>query len=358
VSEKRSGAKLDDRSALEAADPSGMLALAGSLGTQVRKGFETAASAPELPSAEGLRSIAVCGMGGSGVAGDVLRSLYAGRLQLPIAVVKGYELPEFCGRDTLVFAMSFSGNTEETLAVYREAVARGCRVVAVSAGGELAALAEADEVARVPLPSHVPVPRAAVGYLATAPLGVLHSMGLVPHGPEDVAEVATILDDLAAELGPDVPEGQNEAKDVAAWLHDRTPVIWGSEGVAEAPALRWKTQFNENAKVPAWSGVLPELDHNEIEGWSAEAGFSYALIVLRHGQEHPRVAARIDASLQAIAASGLDARKVWAHGSQPMEELFSLIMLGDFTSIYLALLSGVDPTPIPVLSSLKERLRG
>src|SRR5207244_2902142 len=151
--------------------------------------------------------IAVCGMGGSGVAGDVLRSLYAGRLPLPIVVVKGYELPEFCGRDTLVFAVSFSGNTEETVAAYGEAVSRGCRVVAVSAGGELAAMAETDDVARVPIPQHVPVPRAALGYLAMAPLGVLHSMGMVPRGPEDAAEAVALLDGLAAALGRGVPEG-------------------------------------------------------------------------------------------------------------------------------------------------------
>jgi glucose/mannose-6-phosphate isomerase len=172
-----------------------------------------------------------------------------------------------------------------------------------------------------------------------------------------VAVAAALLDELAGELGPGVPEARNEAKDVAGWVHDRTPVIWGSEGVAEAPAWRWKAQFNENAKVPAWAGVLPELDHNEIEGWSSEAGFPYALIVLRHNGEHPRIAARVDATLQSIAAAGLDARKVWARGSQPMEELFSLIMLGDFVSTYLGLLRGVDPTPIPVLSSLKDLLR-
>jgi glucose/mannose-6-phosphate isomerase len=357
MSDRRSPTRLDDQAELSAADSGGMLGLVASLGAQIREGFATAGSTPALPSAEGLRSVAVCGMGGSGVAGDVLRSLYAGRLHLPIAVVKGYELPEFCGRDTLVFAMSFSGNTEETLAAYGEAVSRGCRVVAVSAGGELAALAEADDVVRVPLPANVPVPRAALGYLATAPLGVLHAMGLVPRGPEDVAEAAELLDGLAAELEPNVPEARNEAKEVAGWLRDRIPVIWGSEGVAAAPAWRWKTQINENAKVPAWAAVLPELDHNEIEGWSAEAGFPYALIVLRHESEHPRIAARVEATLQSITAAGLDARKVWARGSQPMEELFSLIMLGDFASTYLGLLRGVDPTPIPVLSSLKERLR-
>jgi glucose/mannose-6-phosphate isomerase len=297
-------------------------------------------------------------MGGSGVAGDVLRSLYAARLHVPVVVTKGYGLPEFCGRDTLVLAMSFSGNTEETLSAYGEAVDRGCRVVSVCAGGELAALSEADDVARVPIPPEVPVPRAALGYLAAAPLGVLDAMGLLAHAPEDVAESGRTVDALAPTLHPSVPIEANEAKALAAWLSSRTVLIWGSEGLAEAPALRWKAQFNENAKVPAWSSALPELDHNEIEGWADGAGRGYGAVILRHGHEHPRMGRRVQATLDAIARSGLDARQVWARGDRPMAALFWLMMMGDFIAIYLAILQGIDPTPIPVLTALKTRLRG
>jgi glucose/mannose-6-phosphate isomerase len=134
-------------------------------------------------------------------------------------------------------------------------------------------------------------------------------------------------------------------------------VVWGSEGVAEAAALRWKTQTNENGKLPAWASVLPELDHNEIEGWSVGVGTPFALIVLRHPGEHPRVEARVTATLDLLRASGLDARQVHAEGSTPMGWLFSLIMLGDFVTTYEAIGRGVDPTPIPVLSALKERLK-
>lgn len=354
----RAPAVLDDPAAIAAGDPEGMLGLVASLGTQLREGFATARSVPELPSPEGLRSVVVCGMGGSGVAGDVLRSLYAARLHLPIVVVKGYALPEFCGRDTLVMAMSFSGNTEETLVAYAEAVARGCRVVTVAAGGELATLSEADDVTRVSIPGTIPVPRAALGYLSAAPLGVLDAMAMLPAAERDVEAAAVLLDGLATELGPDRTLQDNVAKDLAAWLQGRTPVVWGSEGLAEAPAVRWKTQINENAKVPAWVGILSEVDHNEIEGWSEGSGRPYGLVALRHREEHQRMAARFAATLQAIESAGLEAREVWATPSAgALGSMLSLIMTGDFVATYLAILRGVDPTPVPVLSALKERLR-
>jgi glucose/mannose-6-phosphate isomerase len=355
----RGRVSLDEPIELAARDPGGMLGLCGALGSQLREGFRIGRSAAELPSGDGLRSIAVCGMGGSGVAGDILRSLFDPRLPVPVVVCKGYQLPEFCGRDTLVIASSFSGNTEETLATFEEAVTRGCRVVSMSGGGELAERSSSEAVAHLSLPSDVPVPRAALGYLASAPVGVLDAMGLIPPMADDLGRAADDLDRLAESLGPDRPTEANRSKSVANWLVGRTPVIWGSEGPAEAAALRWKTQMNENAKVPAFHAVLPELDHNEIEGWAAGTGHSYALVVLRHRSEHQRIGVRAEATLDAIAAAGLETREVRTpYDSTPMGALFSLIMMGDFASTYLALAEGVDPTPIPALTGLKERLRG
>src|SRR5206468_6915576 len=112
-----------------------------------------------------------------------------------------------------------------------------------------------------------------------------------------------------------------------------------------------------NAKVPAYCSILPELDHNEIEGWSAGKGVSFGLVVLRHPGEHPRVADRVQASLVAISEANLPYREVWAEGDGPLQWLFSLMMKADFASVYLAVLRGVDPTPVPVLMELKERLR-
>jgi glucose/mannose-6-phosphate isomerase len=338
-------------------DPSEMIRLASGLGDQLRDGFRNGRRTEGLPSAEGIRSIAVCGMGGSGVAGDLVQALFAARLPFPIVVVKGYVLPEFCGRDTLVIAVSFSGETEETLAVYREAVARGCRVVAISRGGTLEESARSDQVAYEAVPPSLPsVPRAALGYLAGSVIGVLDALGVVPHLGDEIERTAGTLAGLARELGPGQVEGSNEAKGIADWLGGRTPIVWGSEGIGAAAALRWKNQFNENAKVPAFWNAVPELDHNEIEAWSVDGGGSFGAVILRHPGEHPRNALRMAATAEAAERSGLAVRAVNARGADGLEWLFTLIMVGDFVSTYLAILRGVDPFSIPVLTGLKERL--
>jgi glucose/mannose-6-phosphate isomerase len=348
---------LDDPASVEAVDRSDMLAVAAGLGRQLRTGFRLGRDVEGLPAGSEITGIVVCGMGGSGIAADVARSLHGPSSRVPVTSCKGYALPAASDARTLVLAVSFSGNTEETLAVFDEAAARGCAVVSVGSGGALAERAAAGGRAHVAIPSDVEVPRAALGYLAGAILGIVEAAGVGPPMAADVDKAAALADDLAARLGPGCPLPENESKDLALWLAGRTPVIWGSEGVAEAAALRWKNQFNENAKVPAFCSVLPELDHNEVEGWGPGTGIAFGLIVLRHDNEHPRIGQRVEASLDVVRESGLSVRQVWAEGTTPAEGLFSLMAKADFASVYLAVLRGVDPTPVPVLMGLKERLR-
>ncbi|HEY1331343.1 MAG TPA: bifunctional phosphoglucose/phosphomannose isomerase [Actinomycetota bacterium] len=350
---------IDDLTAVSVADPGHMLDHIASLGAQLRAGYAAGVGAAGLPSGDGIRSIVVCGMGGSGVAGDVLRVLMAPRLPLPVLVCKGYDVPAACGPDTLVLAVSFSGDTEETVSAYASAAERGCRMVAISRGGRLEALARRDGAARVGVDVEAPMPRQALGFLGAAPLGVLEAIGLLPSPSREVGEAAAAVDALAERLGPGRRLAVNEAKDLARWLGERTPVVWGSEGPAETAAARWKTQMNENAKIPAFASWLPELDHNEIEGWSRGTGGPFALVVLRHAGEPPRIGDRVEATLAAIKDAGLESRQVWADDAvdSDLARLFTLILLGDFVSAYVAILRGTDPSPIPVLSGLKDLLR-
>ena len=348
---------LDDPLAVRAGDPGGMLGLVAALGRHLRAGYAAGREAAYLPSSAGVRGVAVCGMGGSGMTGDALHGLFAARLGFPVTVVKGYVPPEHCGRDTVVLAVSFSGNTEETLAAYAQALGRGCRVVAVSAGGELASASASDGVPHVPVPAGIGAPRAGFGYLVGAAIGVLDAMALLPRMEDGVRETAALLDRLAERWGPDRSPEENPAKDLAGWLLGRTPLVWGFEGIAAAAALRWKCQLNENAKVPAFSAAFPELDHNEVEGWTADSSGAYRAVVLRHRGEDQRAPARIQATLGLVGQAGLESREVSSEGATPLEELFSLVMLGDFASTYLAILRGVDPLPVPALTSLKEALR-
>jgi glucose/mannose-6-phosphate isomerase len=345
---------LNDPSAIEAADSSGMLRTILGLSRQCREGYEAGRAVRELPDASSVTAVAVCGMGGSGVAGDFLGALYRDRLTVPLEVVKGPELPAFCGREALVLCSSYSGGTQETLRCFEEASERGCRLVAVTSGGELADRSRDRGVPVVSLPGGAPGPRAALGFLLLGALGALESMGLVPAATGDLKESATVLDALAKELGPGAPD--NRAKDLAAWIDDRVPVVWGADGIGSVAATRWKTELNENAKIPAFAASLPELDHNEVVGWSEGAGKGFVVIALRHDGEHPEVAKRFPASLEIAESSGAEVREVTAAGQSALARLLSLVVIGGSTSVYLGVLRGFDPTPVEAIVRLKAVL--
>jgi glucose/mannose-6-phosphate isomerase len=348
---------LDDHGRIASIDAGGMLGQIAGLAGQLERGYATARGTEGLPTGEGVRNVVVCGMGGSGIAGDVLRSLYADRSRVPIVVSKGYALPNFVGRDTIVMALSFSGDTDETLASFDDAVRIGARVVAVSAGGELKNRAEEEGVPHVSVPADVAMPRAAIGYLAAAPIGILDAAEVIPNAAAAIAETGAALRVQVAGLSADRALAENDAKTLASWIGERTVLVWAPEGVGETAALRWKNQLNENAKLPAFVATFPEMNHNEIEGWSSERGDGYALVVLRPAREPRWLGRRIAATLKAIENAGLDAREARGRDGSPMVRLFSLIAMGDYVSVYVAILRGVDPSPVPVLTTLKEELR-
>jgi glucose/mannose-6-phosphate isomerase len=347
---------LDDAAAMRAADPGGMLDAVLGLPAQLREAYELGRTASGLPSADAISSIAFCGMGGSAIAGDVIRALHADRLPVPMTVVRSPELPRHCGRTTLVVASSYSGSTAETLALFDEAVGRGCRLVAVTSGGELAARATDAGVACLRVPGGFAMPRAAFGYLTLAPLGALEAMGFVPAADRAVEEAVQALRPVLETCGPGVPTTANPAKSLALRIGDRVPVIWGAEGVAAVAADRWRTQFNENAKSPAFSAALPELDHNEVVGWSEGGGLGFFLVALRHHGEHPDVAARFPLSIDIARASGIEVDETWANARSPLAILLELVLRGDLATTYLALARGVDPTPIDAIARLKSAL--
>jgi glucose/mannose-6-phosphate isomerase len=346
---------LDDAEAVRDQDRGGMVAAVGDLGSHCRQGYASGISASGLPDLTDVRGVVFCGMGGSAVAGDVLRSVFRERLGVPVEVNRSPELPEHAGPHSLVLVSSYSGNTSETLGAFREATKRGCRAIVVTSGGSIAD--EADE-AGVPI-VRVPggfQPRAALGWLAFTALGALEAAGLLPPLAEDVAEAAGEIDARAAACGPATPSRDNPAKRLAEQIGERIPVVWGAEGIGAAAAARWKTQFNENGKVPAWWASMSELDHNEVVGWTQPFGRAHAVIALRHEAEDPDIAARFPLSLQIAADAGADTHEVWATGRSALARLMSLISLGDFTSAYVAIRKGVDPTPVDVIQRLKAAL--
>lgn len=335
-----------------------MLATVGALAEHVRSGYRAGRGAAEdtaLPVIDDVTSIVFCGMGGSAVAGDIVGSLYRDRLTMPFETIRSPELPAYVGRRTLVVCSSYSGNTAETLACFEEAVVRGARVLAITSGGTLGARTRQLGFATTPLPPGFQ-PRAAIGHLVFGLLGLLERTGLLPPLEGEVEETARVLEGLRTRLGPEAAGEGNLAKDLARRIGSRVPVIWGAQGVGSVAAMRWKTQLNENGKVPAFSSALPELDHNEVVGWTPGVGTGFFLIPLRLDGEHPDIARRFPLSIDIVQAAGVEVEEIMAVGASPLSQLFSLVLTGDYVSAYLGILRGFDPTPVEVIDRLKAAL--
>ena len=340
-----------------ALDSAGMLEAALGLPEQVEQAAAAGRGLSGLPRKELVENVVVLGMGGSGVAGDLLLAVAAPFMAVPVVVVKGYTPPAFVGDGTLVFAVSFSGDTEETLEAATESAMQGATVVAVTGGGELAQRATGWGVPVVPVPADIPQPRAAIGAMAVPPLVVLEEIGLFPGASQwiDLAvdQLRRRRDQLVSSVSP--------ARELARRIGRTIPLVYSSGAVGSAAALRWKNQFNENAKVPSFWAVHPELCHNEVCGWGQHGDVTRQLVTvvnLRTDSEHPQVMRRfelVDDVMREVVAS---IEEVVAQGEGDLAQLMDLVILGDVVSLYLAAQEGVDPGPVPVLSELKVRLGG
>jgi glucose/mannose-6-phosphate isomerase len=311
----------------------------------------------DLPGFDAISNIVVTGLGGSAIGGDLLRVYAAGKCPVPIIVNRDYGLPHFVGPDTLVFAVSYSGNTEETLSAYEEAQVRGASIITITTGGKLAELALRDSVPIVKIPSGL-APRAATGYLFIPTLGILQRLGLIPDISAEISEMTGFIKELQKKIGPTSPVEENLSKQLARKLYEKIPVIWASTGTTEVVAQRWKGQINENAKAPAYWNVFPELNHNEIVGFQfpLEILNKIHVIILRDERDHPRVQKRIEITKDMIEDVVDGITEVWATGNGVLSRLFSLIYTGDYTSFYLAALYGLDPGPVKVIDLLKNKL--
>jgi glucose/mannose-6-phosphate isomerase len=296
----------------------------------------------------------VAGMGGSAIGGALARAALGDRASRPIMLARGYALPAWTTPDTTVLCPSYSGNTEETLAVFEAAGALGARRVVATTGGKLAEAARTDGVPVIPLPGGFQ-PRAAVGYSLVVALEVaaLCGAGEGLHAEIDVA--AAHAEYLVAKWSPDAP-GDCLPKRIARGLYGTVPQIAGA-GLTAPVAYRWKTQINENAKTPCFADELPELDHNEIAGWSGarEVG-RFSAVFLDDSDLHPRIRQRIELTRGLIEAEATGTFRIESIGESPTERLISLVLLGDLASLYLAVLRGVDPTPVTALDRLKSAL--
>jgi glucose/mannose-6-phosphate isomerase len=339
----------------EPLDSLGLLDATLALPEQVARAVQDATGLEHLPRRAGIESVVVLGMGGSGIAGDLLVHVAGPFMPIPVVVVKSYTLPAFVSESTLVFAVSFSGDTEETIEATSEAALQGAKVVVVSRGGQLGKLAEAWGAPFVPVPDGIPVPRAGIGALAIPPLVILEEIGLFPGASHWIADAVDQLRrrrDRLARAG-------NDAERLARRIGRTIPLVFGGGGVGTVAALRWKTQFNENAKVPAFWNTQPELCHNEVCGWGQHGDLTrqaITLVNLRHDDEHPQVQRRFELVHQLLDEVVAGVEEVRAEGEGGLAQLLDLILVGDVASIHLALREGIDPGPTPALSFVKDGL--
>jgi glucose/mannose-6-phosphate isomerase len=308
-----------------------------------------------------IRNIVVCGMGGSAISGDVVRNLAANHLPVPFMVCRSYNLPSFVDHHTLALISSYSGNTEETLSAFEQAQCRGAQIICITSGGRIGEIAEANALPKFSVPADFP-PRSALVYLVVPLLRVLHACRFISDPNAEINETVTLLEELSRRYHPEVSAPENMAKHLALALSERLPLIYAA-AIYESVAWRWKEQFCENAKVLAWHNVFPELNHNELVGWGLrdEMDKRFQVIYLRDRQAapaevHPRVHARMELTRGLIEQSGVPVIEVESEGQSLLARFFSLILLGDLASVYLAVRNGVDPTPVEKINYLKAEM--
>jgi glucose/mannose-6-phosphate isomerase len=295
-------------------------------------------------------------MGGSGIGGELLKDWARDKAQVPIEVSRDYSLPAYANEKSLMLIASYSGETEESLSAFLDAEKRNCMIYCVSSGGSLLEFAEKLNVPYLRIPSGMP-PRAALPYLFMPLLKSLEKMKMVPSVSEDFSEAITLLARISGENAPEKLARENFSKTLALGIDESVPVVYGF-GVYRSVAQRFKQQFNENSKVPAKWEFFPELNHNEIVGWEKAEKLAkcFSAIFIRDKNEPNEIRSRIETT-KALMHPDSKLFEVWAQGKSALARMLSAICIGDFTSVYLAILRKVDPTPVKTIALLKEKMK-
>ena len=350
---------LDNIDQMKKTDKSGMLDLIVKFPDQCEKAFSIGKDffVPQSYIGAGYKNIVFSGLGGSAIGADLLRSYLTDEIKIPIFVSRDYTLPRFVGKDTLFFACSYSGDTEETLSSYAEARQKGAKIIAITSGGKLEVLAKEDKVPVIYIPGGNP-PRSALGYSFFSWLDVLHKFGFIDDRTGDVEEtIADMKEFRDSAIGPGVPSSKNIAKKIAGELSGKYAIIYGANKHIDSIVVRWRGQLAENAKTLASTHVFPELNHNETVGWEGPKKLlkDFTVVILRDESEHPRVAKRIEITKTMIEKES-KVIELQSKGRNLLSRMFNLINTGDFVSCYLAILNGVDPTPVERIAYLKKEL--
>ena len=350
------GHNLDDAELYLRLDPSGMRERLGDLPRHCLVAWQQAQAISLPDDWADSDKVVIGGMGGSAIAGDLLANLAAVEGSVPILVARDLHLPFFLNERTLFFASSYSGHTEETLALLDQAAKTDARIIAVSSGGTLTTRARQHQLPLLTIDISLE-PRSAVGYSLMLLLGVLDQVGLVRVGTAELDRAVQSLSQKICQLKEDVPAAENPAKQLAIELRDKLILVYGS-GLFSGMARRWKSQFNENAKAWSYSETIPEMLHNSVEAFRPLSLMSeWATVLLLQPNildgAYPRHYAVV---AELLRRGDIPYRILEGEQGSPLGQLLDMLILGDYISYYLALLQGVDPSPNPSIDAAKDLL--
>jgi len=310
------------------------------------KGFKT----------KDIRNIIISGLGGSAIGGDLIRSYTQYEIKIPVTVNRNYTLPSFVGKDTLLIISSYSGNTEETIAAYKQAIKAKCKIICITSGGEVKKIAKKNKHHCVIIPGGLQ-PRCALGYSFFTLLTVFAKLGFIKDKKDEIKETLKILDEGREEFTNLNPEN-NVALKVAIEIKGKMPLVYSSTDVLDVVNLRWRGQISENAKILAYGNVYPEMNHNELVGWQLNADIlkKTVVIFLKDIDDNDRIKHRMNITLDIIKEYANNIVTLESNGSSKLARIFDLVYLGDWVSFYLAILNEVNPTPVEAISYLKNKL--
>lgn len=347
-----------DLKTIKQIDKSNMLDLLLDFPSQLKYASDIAKATKISFEKRDFAKIVFAGLGGSAIGADLVRSYLYYEGKIPISVIREYDIPNYVDASTLIFISSYSGNTEETLSAYLQAKEKAATLIAISSGGTLKEYAKKDGVTFIKIPQGL-LPRCALGYLSIVPLCTLAKLGLIKEVSPTINQTIRILEDLRNNnLNPHIGLKDNLAKFIAAKIFNKFVVVYSSSIHFDVVAMRLREQLNENSKALASSHVFPEMSHNEIVGWQNPKKLfkDFVVLMLRDTNMHSRVAKRMDITCDILKQEGVAVIEVCSRGEELLSRIFSLIYMGDFISFYLAILYGVDPTPVDRVTYLKKKL--
>jgi len=345
---------LDDMKNIENLDRSGMLKNLEKFPQSCRNAIKNADELVLEIKDRKYKSVIVAGLGGSAIGGHLIRDWLYGGLTIPIHICSGYHLPKFVNKESLVFIVSYSGETEETISMFHEALRLGCRIVSVTSGGKLGQLSRENNIPLLRLPSGIK-PRAALPDQFFSIVTIMRRLGLFEEEWGELEELLPILDEIKKEISPQIPTELNEAKKLALKLKDRIPFIFGSL-MFRGAAYRFCTQLNENSKSPSSWSFFPEAFHNAImlrEG-REKLRESICVVIIKDVSETLTLKTKIDGFQRLLEDHIGEVLEVYGKGNSTLSRIFSVIYKIDYITTYLGLLYGLDPSSNESIDTLKK----